>query len=279
MAKLFKVFAKQAGVKALDVNKYLMNQVVVQVDTPADLDTVLTKAGVRVAFSKSDSALYYYNGTTWEAQITQKGINAGFGMPTSGYITSDYQGASTTSVMAAGTYFIPIRIEAVTQIKNMDIYCATYVGGVTQAMHCQFYSSKNGRPRTPIGTDVGGATISAVGYSTFGFSGPTYTLAPGLYFAAFAFTGTLRSHTYAAVTQSATSGGPNYLSMTAPGDYTNLTLKPRPGFFSTTQYGSTGGLTAWPIAPGVSSVATAPVVRMLCNYNVTQTNDESGLYA
>lgn len=276
MAKLFKVFAKQAGVKALDVNKYLMNQVVVQVDTPADLDTVLTKAGVRVAFSKSDSTIYYYNGTAWKAQVTPSSINSGMGSPSSGYLTTDYQGAPTTAVVAAGTYFIPVRFEQVTQIKNMDVYCATFVTSA-QVVHTQFYTSQYGRPKTPIGNDIASGQVAAVGYAPGAFAGPTYILKPGLYFAAIAFTGTLRSHTYASVTQSASAGGPNYLGWTVSTDNPSLALKPRPAFFTATQYGTTG--VPWVTSPTVASVATAPIVRFMCNYLTSPTNDESGLYA
>lgn len=278
MSKNFKVFAKQAGIKASDVNNYLMEQAVVQVSTTADLDIILVRAGVRVAYCTANSTFYYWNGTTWKAQLTEAGLNSGMGYPASTYLMNDFQGAATTAVMAAGTYFIPIRVEAITQIKNLEIYCATYVGGLNQALHVQFYSSQNGRPKTPIGNDVALLSVTAVGYFG-GFAGPTYILKPGLYFAAVAFTGTLRSHTYAAVTQSTTSGGPNYLGWTTSSDIPDLQSKPRPGFFTATQYGASGGLTAWATSPAVASVATAPVVRMMCNYLYTPSNLESGLYA
>lgn len=275
MSKLFKVFAKQAGIRADDVNKYLMKQAVVQVTSTTDLDTVLVKAGVRVAYVTSTNAFYYWNGTAWTS-TTQTPEFSGYGYAASNYTTSDYVGTPGTSTMTLGSYFIPFHIEGISELKNWEIYCASVVSG-NQKVQTQIYSSQNGRPKSVIGNDTSNSGITTTGFFLLGSGGPTYILKPGLYFVGVSFFSTIKSHTYASITQSSSTGGPQYLSTAVGGDFSSLTLRPRPAYFSATSYGIGG--TAWPTSPTVNTVATAPLVRLQWNTATTPTNTESGIYA
>jgi hypothetical protein len=196
------------------------------------------------------------------------------GLPSYAFIDSDFQGTTGSTVMPAmGTYFVPLFLRAETSIENAYIYCT----GASDAkqVYTQLYSSQNGKPKTPLG-DSQSTSISSTGLKAIGVGGAALTLKAGLYFFAVCFTTGASSNTYTTVTQSASSGGPNYLGWgTTDSSYATLNYKPRPGLYSMTQYN--GSSTLWATSPAVESggIAVAPVVRF--QTSIAATNLESGL--
>lgn len=263
MASTRKTFVTGQTLPASDLNTYLMEQVVVKVDTTTDLNATLASQGVRVAYCIGDNRLYYYNGSSWSSNQT---TNAGFGANSGAYRWSEHYGGGNTTI-TLGNYYIPIQLEASTQLSYVYMQAATF--STNTSISATLYTSLNGKPNTKIGLNAAGSITST---SPVALLAANYlTVRPGLYYWAIGISAT-NGNTYATVTQSATQGGPVFMSQYATN--TDWTLMPAGGFKgSAGTYSATFAGSAEAVVP----TSVAPIVRYLMNSTNTPTTPESGV--
>lgn len=263
MASTRKTFTTGATLPASDLNTYLMEQSVVKVDTTTDLNATLASQGVRVAYCIANNRVYYYNGTTW---VNDQAVNSGFGAGSSVYRWTEHYG-STNAALTVGNYYIPFQLEASTQLAYVGLKAATFV--TTTAFSATLYSSLNGLPYRKLGANATGSIASTTAVDILA-GGSVGIVRPGLYYWAIGIAATT-TNTYACVVQSATQGGPVYMSQGS--GLSDWGLMPPGGF-----RGTAGTYTSsWPTTcEAVTPAATVPILRYQMNYTLSPSTPESG---
>lgn len=136
-----KTFAAYSILTADDVNNYLMNQVVVQVTTTAELSSVPTT--VKAAWTADTGSLYARDASgTWQMMATQAWVNGR--KKTGSKSGSTNSSGDITVTHGLGTTPSVVFIQSTTAgAVSAGEYAVTGVNATTFTVHCYYNGSVN----------------------------------------------------------------------------------------------------------------------------------------
>lgn len=202
MAIQQKTFTAGSVLTAADVNDYLMEQAVIQVDNFSELSSVI--AGARVAYVSTEGVVYIFHNGGWHAsQLGQDLKNFQVGS----FYGPDVIGRSTGSGTLNRLYYVPFMV---TERQAFDrIGVSVNTGAASTTARLGIYTN-NPNTMLPEFLHTNGGAVNLAGGSSITTVTINATLNPGMYWLACRVEGAV-SAVFVTTALSTTAGGKDFM--------------------------------------------------------------------